>query len=153
MHHLRQEFCFFYEQVTNAFHHARNNNLSHYFSLWIGGQVKDMKEAEDGGIYPQKEKHRGMRKLVEILDSDIVPTSSGYQQGSSKEHDRLEDDLKLTGEAQNFGEGTRVKNERVQKGVAKGRSCSSNFRNDGGEKELELTGFEVVGRRWRQYKI
>ena len=52
---------------------------------------------------------------VEILDSDIVPAPSGYQQGSSKEHDRLEDDLKLTIEAQNFGEGTRVENERVQK--------------------------------------
>ena len=50
---------------------------------------------------------------VEILDSDIVPAPSGCQQGSSKEHDRLEDDLKLTGEAQNFGEGTRVENERV----------------------------------------
>nr|POF21971.1 hypothetical protein CFP56_59344 [Quercus suber] len=82
---------------------------------------------------------------VEILNSDIVPAPSGYQQGSSKEHDRLEDDLKLTGATQNFGEGTRVENERVQKGVAKGRSCSSAFRNDGGEEELELTGFEVVG--------
>ena len=50
---------------------------------------------------------------IEILDYDIVPTPSGCQQGSSKEHDRLEDDLKLTGEAQNFGEGTRVENERV----------------------------------------
>nr|POE69271.1 hypothetical protein CFP56_39967 [Quercus suber] len=78
---------------------------------------------------------------------------SGYQQGSSKEHDRLEDDLKLIGEAQNFEEGTRVENERVQKGVAKGRSCSSTFKNGGGEKELELTGFEVVGQRWRQYRI
>ena len=44
----------------------------------------------------------------EILDLDIVPTPSGYQQGSSKEYDRLEDDLKLTNKAQNFGEGTRV---------------------------------------------
>nr|POE46710.1 g-type lectin s-receptor-like serine/threonine-protein kinase lecrk1 [Quercus suber] len=79
--------------------------------------------------------------------------NSGYQQGSSKEHDRLEDDLKLIGEAQNFEEGTRVENERVQKGVAKGRSCSSTFKNGGGEKELELTGFEVVGQRWRQYRI
>ena len=87
---------------------------------------------------------------VEILDSDIVPAPSGYHQGSSKEHDRLEDDLKLTGEAQNFGEGTRVENERVQKGVAKGRSCSSTFRNDGGEEELELTEFGMAGRRWRQ---
>ena len=76
---------------------------------------------------------------VEILDLDIVPAPLGYQQGSSKEYDRLEDDLKLTGEAQNFGEGTRVENERVQKVVATGRSCSSIFRNEGGEKELELT--------------
>ena len=68
-------------------------------------------------------------------------------------HLQVYHDLKLTGEAQNFGEGTRVENERVQKGVAKGRSCSSTFRNDGGEKELKLTGFEVVGRRWRQYRI
>ena len=87
---------------------------------------------------------------VEILDSDIVPAPSGCQQGSSKEHDRLEDDLKLTSEAQNFREGTRVENERVQKGVAKGRSCSSTFRNDGGEEELELTEFGMAGRRWRQ---
>ena len=86
---------------------------------------------------------------VKILDSDIVPAPSGYQQGSSKEHDRLEDDLKLTGEAQNFGEGTRVENERVQKGVDKGRSCFSTFRNDGGEKELELTRFRMAGQRWR----
>ena len=75
---------------------------------------------------------------------------SGYQQGSSKEHDRLEDDLKLTGEAQNFGEGTRVENERVQKRVAKWRSCFSSFRNDRGEEELELTGFGMASRRWRQ---
>ena len=87
---------------------------------------------------------------VEILDSNIVPALLWYQQGSSKEHDRLEDDLKLIGEAQNFGERTRVENERVQKGVAKGRSCSSTFRNDGGEEELELTGFGMAGRRWRQ---
>ena len=86
---------------------------------------------------------------IEILDYDIVPASSGCQQGSSKEHDKLEDDLKLTGEAQNFGEGTRAENERVQKGVAKGRSCSSTFRNDGGEEELELIGFGMAGRRWR----
>ena len=86
---------------------------------------------------------------VEILDLDIVPAPSGYQQGSSKEYDRLEDDLKLTGEAQNFGEGTRVENERVQKVVAKGRSCSSIFRNDGGEEELELTGSGMAGQRWR----
>ena len=45
---------------------------------------------------------------IEILDPNIVPAPLGYQKGSSKEHDRLEDDLKLTGEAQNFGEGTRV---------------------------------------------
>ena len=89
----------------------------------------------------------------EILDSDIVPTPSGYQQGSSKEYDRLEDDLKLTSKAQNFGEGTRVENERVHKGVAKGRSCFSTFRNDGGEEELELTGFGMAGQRWRQYMI
>ena len=87
---------------------------------------------------------------IEILDYDIVPAPSGCQQGSSKEHDRLEDDLKLTGEAQNFGEGTRVENERVQKGVAKGRSCSSIFKNDGGEEELELTEFGMASRRWRQ---
>ena len=87
--------------------------------------------------------------VVEILNSDIVLAPSGCQQGSSKEHDRLEDDLKLTGEAQNFGEGTRVENERVQKGVAKGRSSSS-FRNDRGEEELELTGFGMADRRWRQ---
>ena len=88
--------------------------------------------------------------VVEILDSDIVLAPSGYQQGSSKEHDKLEDDLKLTGEAQNFGEGTMAENERVQKGVAKGRSCSNTFRNDGGEEELEFTGFRMAGRRWRQ---
>ena len=76
---------------------------------------------------------------VEIIDSDIITAPSGYQQGSSKEHDSLEDDLKLTGEAQNFGKGARVENERVQKVVATGRSCSSIFRNEGGEKELELT--------------
>ena len=52
---------------------------------------------------------------VEILDSDIVPALSGYQQGSSKEHDRLEDDLKLISEAQNFGEGTKVENERAER--------------------------------------
>ncbi|KAL4614962.1 hypothetical protein ACB092_07G090400 [Castanea dentata] len=75
---------------------------------------------------------------VEILDSDIVPAPSGYRQGSSKEHDRLEDDLKLTGEAQSFGEGTGVENDRVQKVVDTGRSCSSISRNDGGEEELEL---------------
>ncbi|KAM3742499.1 hypothetical protein ACB098_07G072700 [Castanea mollissima] len=75
---------------------------------------------------------------VEILDTDIVPAPSGYRQGSSKEHDRLEDDLKLTGEAQSFGEGTGVENERVQKVVDTGRSCSSISRNDGGEEELEL---------------
>ena len=87
---------------------------------------------------------------IEILDYDIVPAPSGCQQGSSKEHDRLEDDLKLTGEAQNFGDGTRVENERVHKGVAKRRSCSSTFRNDGGEEELKLTRFGMAGRRWRQ---
>ena len=87
---------------------------------------------------------------IEILDYDIVPAPSGCQQGSSKEHDRLEDDLKLTGEAQNFGEGTRVENERVQKGVAKRRSCSSTFMNDGGEEELKLIGFGMAGRQWRQ---
>ena len=43
-----------------------------------------------------------------------------------------------------------LRNERVQKGVAKGRSCSSSFRNDGGEEELELTGFGMASRRWRQ---
>ena len=77
---------------------------------------------------------------IEILDYDIVPAPSGCQQGSSKEHDRLEDDLKLTGEAQNFREGTRVENERVQKGVAKRRSCSSTFMNDRGEEELKPAG-------------
>ena len=76
---------------------------------------------------------------VEIIDSDIIIAPSGYQQGSSKEHDSLEDDLKLIGEAQNFGKGARVENESVQKVVATGRSCSSIFRNDGGEEELELT--------------
>ena len=47
--------------------------------------------------------------------------------------------MKLIGEAQNFGKGPRVENESVQKVVATGRSCSSIFRNDGGEEELELT--------------
>ncbi|KAM3742519.1 hypothetical protein ACB098_07G074400 [Castanea mollissima] len=61
-------------------------------------------------------------------------------QGSSKEHDRFQDDAQSAGEVQqNFGEGTRVENDRVQQGVATGRDCSNIFRNDGGVEELEPT--------------